>query len=301
MNDDLAEPMSMTSSRPARRFDWRNLGLRSASAAVLIPAVIGAIWAGHAPFLLMVAAAVALLAKEWGGMSAGRGSPWVSAALGLSVIAAVLWAAPSLYTPAWSAPWRQAWTMAPLALPLGAALVAAVAWRLRERPGDAAFGVIYIGAPCLALTWLQAMPNPKSWTILLCVVTWSADIFAFLVGNWLKGPKLWPRYSPNKTWTGFFGGLLGAMAAAMVASFATAAFHGAELSTGFSLVIGLAGGLATMGGDLWESMLKRRYGVKDSGDLIPGHGGLLDRVDGLMVAALAVAGARLIHQIGWAS
>lgn len=291
----------MTSSRPARRFDWRNLGLRSASAAVLIPAVVVAIWLGGELFLLMVAVAVTLLAKEWGGMSGGRGSPWLSAVVGLAVVLAVLRAAPSLFSPTWSTPWLAAWTAAPVVALAGALAAAIVAWRLGERPGDAAFGVIYIGAPCLALTWLQAMPNPRSWTILLCVVTWSADICAFLVGNWLKGPKLWPRYSPNKTWTGFLGGLLGAMAAAIATSMSTAVFHGATLSIGFALVIGLAAGLATMGGDLWESMLKRRYGVKDSGDLIPGHGGLLDRVDGLMVAALAVAGARLIHQIGWAS
>ena len=68
-----------------------------------------------------------------------------------------------------------------------------------------------------------------------------------------------------------------------------------------AVVIGLAGGLATMAGDLWESILKRRYGVKDSGDIIPGHGGLLDRVDGLLFAILAVAAARFIHQIGWAN
>ena len=90
--------------------------------------------------------------------------------------------------------------------------------------------------------------------------------------------------------------MLGSLAVVWV----TSHFHGAKLSVGFAASVGLAGGLATMLGDLWESMLKRRYGVKDSGDLIPGHGGLLDRVDGLMFAALAVAGARLLHEIGWA-
>jgi phosphatidate cytidylyltransferase len=73
-----------------------------------------------------------------------------------------------------------------------------------------------------------------------------------------------------------------------------------RLSLPGAAVIGLVGGLATMAGDLWESMLKRRFGVKDSGDLIPGHGGLLDRVDGLMFATIAVAGARLVVHFGWA-
>ena len=118
---------------------------------------------------------------------------------------------------------------------------------------------------------------------------------AFLVGNLLKGPRLWPRYSPNKTWAGFVGGLLSATVAA-VAVAATVM----RLSLVGAAVIGLAGGLGTMAGDLWESMLKRRFGVKDSGDLIPGHGGVLDRVDGLMFAVMVFAVARLVVKFGWA-
>lgn len=160
---------------------------------------------------------------------------------------------------------------------------------------DVAFGVIYFAPACIAITWLRGMPQPISWTILLFAVTWSADIFAFLGGSVLKGPKLWPRFSPNKTWSGFFAGLVGAAAAAA----AVAAFSTAKLSLPAAIVVGLVGGLATMAGDLWESMLKRRFGVKDSGDLIPGHGGLLDRVDGLMFAVMAICAARLVSYAGW--
>ncbi len=135
-------------------------------------------------------------------------------------------------------------------------------------------------------------------------VTWSADIAAFVVGNAVKGPRLWPRISPNKTWSGFVGGLIAAMAASVIVTVCStllpADWH-MRLSVGAAALMGLVGGLATMAGDLLESMLKRRFGVKDSGDLIPGHGGLLDRVDGLMFAILAVSGARLIHLAGWAS
>jgi phosphatidate cytidylyltransferase len=188
--------------------------------------------------------------------------------------------------------WGAAW----LLLLLGAVVAAVVARNVSQRRRDASFGVVYIGAPCLALAWLRATPEGFRWTVLLFAVTWSADIFAFLVGSVVKGPKLWPRFSPNKTWSGFVGGLIGAMGSAMAVSAGTRM----SPSLAAAAMIGLGGGLATMAGDLWESMLKRRFGVKDSGDLIPGHGGLLDRVDGLMFAALAVAAARLVYEAGWA-
>jgi phosphatidate cytidylyltransferase len=130
---------------------------------------------------------------------------------------------------------------------------------------------------------------------MLLLVTWSADIGAFAVGSTLKGPKLWPRFSPNKTWSGFVGGLLAAMATGTLMT-ALSAF---QLNLLAAALIGLVVGLATMAGDLWESALKRRFGVKDSGDLIPGHGGLLDRVDGLMFAVVVMALARLANHWGW--
>jgi phosphatidate cytidylyltransferase len=281
----MAEPTSMTSSRPARRFDWNNLGIRAASAAVLIPAVLAAIFLGWV-FLVVIAIAVALLAFEWSSMSTPKVRNAGAVLLTVFVLAALFSA--YLHHFGW------AWGF----VAIGA--LAAGAWAMvsAERPLDAAFGVIYIAAPCMALTWLRAMPNPIGWTILLFAITWSADIFAYVVGNALKGPKLWPSLSPNKTWSGLIGGLVGAMATSMAV--AASPYSTARLSLGVAAMIGLAGGVATMAGDLCESMLKRRFGVKDSGDLIPGHGGLFDRVDGLLFAVLAVAGARLIYQSGWA-
>jgi len=273
----------MTSSQPVRRFDWSNLGIRAASATVLIPAAVAAVYFGGWVLLLLVSVVVALLALEWGGMSAPGAPIRVAAA----VMAAVLLALFAAYY----GHYRSAWAIAAV----GAGVAALVGRSLSERPADAAYGVVYIAPAVLALFWLRAMPNGISWTIMLLAVTWAADIFAFAVGNLLKGPKLWPRFSPNKTWSGFFGGLAGAMVAAVLVSL----FWTAELTIGSAALVGLAGGLATMAGDLWESMLKRRFGVKDSGDLIPGHGGLLDRVDGLMFAIVAVAAARLLELWGW--
>ena len=273
----------MTSLRPVRRFGWDNLTVRVASAVVLAPLVVLATY-WTAFFLPMLAIAVALLAIEWGQMSAPGAPIRVATAITATVLVSVFTAYDRHFVAAW------------LFMLIGALVAAYVARNASQRRRDASFGVIYIAAPCLALTWLRATPEGFRWTVLLFAVTWSADIFAFLVGSVLKGPKLWPRFSPNKTWSGFAGGLIGAMVSAMGVVMAT------RMSPSLSAagVIGLGGGLATMAGDLWESMLKRRFGVKDSGDLIPGHGGLLDRVDGLMFAALAIAAARLIYKARWA-
>lgn len=273
----------MTSSPPARRFDWNNLGVRVVSASVLIPAVVLALWFGGWAWLLLVSIGVALLANEWGVMSAPVAPVRIATAVTVGVLATVF--AMYLHQHA------LAWTL----VVVGACLAALVARGTAERPADAAYGVIYI-APCaIALLWLRGEEHGRSWATMLFAVTWSADICAFLVGSILKGPKLWPRFSPNKTWSGFFGGLVGAMIAAVL----VATFSDATLVWYAAALVGLAGGLATMAGDLWESALKRRFGVKDSGDLIPGHGGLLDRVDGLMFASVVIAGARLIDHWGW--
>ncbi|MGE5502226.1 MAG: phosphatidate cytidylyltransferase [Ignavibacteriales bacterium] len=268
----------MTSSQPVRRFDWTNLGVRAASAVVLIPAAVAAVYFGGWVLLLLAAVSVALLALEWGGMSAPGAPIRVAAAVTAAILVALF--------SAYYGHYRTAWVLAGL----GAIVAAIVGRSVSEHPADTAYGVIYIAPAAISLFWVRAMPHGISWTIMLFAVTWAADIFAFAVGNALKGPKLWPRFSPNKTWSGFFGGLVGAMITAMLVS----RFTDAKLTFFWAAMVGLAGGLATMAGDLWESMLKRRFGVKDSGDLIPGHGGLLDRVDGLMFAIVVVAIARLL-------
>ena len=280
----------MTSLPPVRRFDWTNLRERALSATVLAPLAILAIWFGHWLLLLVIAAAAALMAEEWSLMSAARAPLRVAASLTCTILVAVFFAYRQHYATAW------------LMAPVAAVICAVIARGSAERPADAAFGALYIGVPCIALIWLRASPMGLNWTILLLVVTWAADIAAFAVGSVLKGPKLWPRISPNKTWSGFFGGLCAAMIGAIVVPLVSKALGSPmQLSAPAAALMGLVGGLATMGGDLLESILKRRFGVKDSGDLIPGHGGLLDRVDGLMFAILAVAGARLIHLAGWAA
>jgi phosphatidate cytidylyltransferase len=278
----------MTPSPPAKRFNWRNLAIRAGSAVVLAPAALWVLLApgklGAALRLILIAVVVALLAIEWAMMCARQSSTKIAIAVTLAVLAAVFTADFGHYRIMW------------LVLVLGAGAAALIARGIAARPADAAFGVLYIGGPCLALMWLRgAGPYGDRWTVIVLAVAWAADIAAFLVGSALKGPKLWPQFSPNKTWSGFIGGLV----AATFAGLAVARFLPMGLDASEAAALGLFAGLATMAGDLWESVLKRRFGVKDSGDLIPGHGGLLDRVDGLMFAFLAVAAARLLVNLGW--
>lgn len=278
----------MTSLPPARRFDWTNLGLRIASAVVLVPAALAAAWFGGWLFLVLIAVATALLAIEWGGMSAPHAPIRVSLAVTVAVLSGVFLGHEGHYGLAW------------IAVAIGALAAALVARGVAERPADAAFGVAYIAPACICLVWLRDAGHVMSvqghwWIMMLFAVTWAADIGAFAVGSTLKGPKLWPRFSPNKTWSGFIGGLLAAMATGTLMS-ALSVFQLNLVAAG---LIGLLVGFATMAGDLWESALKRRFGVKDSGDLIPGHGGLLDRVDGLMFAVVVMSLARLANHWGW--
>jgi len=273
---------------PAKRFDWTNLGLRVASAAVLIPAAMAATWFGGWPYLVLIAIGVALLAIEWGGMSAPVAPTRVAAAVAAAVLVAVFVGYRGHFPWAWGS------------ILVTAAAAAVIARGVAERPADAAFGVLYIAPAALCLVWLRDIHEVMSaqgkwWMLMLFAATWSADIGAFAVGSTLKGPKLWPKFSPNKTWSGFVGGL----AAATLAATLMAALPAFDLNVYAAGAIGLAVGLATMAGDLWESALKRRFGVKDSGDLIPGHGGLLDRVDGLMFAVVVMAALRLANQLGW--
>ena len=279
----MAQSHPMMSSPPAKRFDWSNLGLRAASALVLAPAVVAAAWFGGWPYLVMISVGVALLAIEWGGMSAPVAPTRVAAAVAAAVLIAVLVGYRGDFVWAWGA------------ILLTAAGAAIIARGVAERPADAAYGVLYIAPAGLCLVWLRQTDQGHWWIMMLFAATWAADIGAFLVGSALKGPKLWPRFSPNKTWSGFVGGLAAATAVGAI----MAALPAFRLNLVAAALIGLTVGLATMAGDLWESAIKRRFGVKDSGDLIPGHGGLLDRVDGLMFAVVVMAAARLANQWGW--
>lgn len=259
----------------------KDIALRAASALVLAPAAVAAVWAGGVWFLGLIVAAVALLAVEWARMSAHGAWRAMAGIIMTAVVASVVTTHLGRLPTA-------------LTLLLIGAVIGGVAARLRGLQAlNTAYGVLYLGWPAVLLVWLRDDHSSVGlhWTAMVFAVAWAADSLAYLVGSLIGGPKLWPRFSPNKTWSGFMGGLCaGALAGAAI----TAGFDMGRLTVFWGAALGLAGALATMAGDLWESALKRRFGVKDAGALIPGHGGLLDRVDGLMFAVVVVAAGRLI-------
>ncbi|MHA1599153.1 MAG: phosphatidate cytidylyltransferase [Alphaproteobacteria bacterium] len=174
---------------------------------------------------------------------------------------------------------------------LVAVAVAVMAWEWWGLTADAdsrlpwlAFGAIYIVFPSLALLWLRGAGGGRETVVWLLVLVWAADIGAYAAGRTIGGPKLAPAISPNKTWAGLFG----CIAASALAGAAVANYFGTSGLFGVALISGFIG-MLSQAGDLLESWVKRHFGVKDSSNLIPGHGGLLDRVDGLLAAALAAA------------
>jgi phosphatidate cytidylyltransferase len=164
---------------------------------------------------------------------------------------------------------------------------AAAVWFAGRRPSARwlTFGVLYVGLPGIALIWLRDRPEFGEITLFwLLAVVWASDTGAFLVGAALGGPKLAARISPNKTWSGALGGLVLATAAGALVSLITGAGSLPRVSA-ISFVVAISAQV----GDLVESWIKRRFGIKDVSGLIPGHGGLLDRVDGLLLAGAVTA------------
>lgn len=257
---------------------------RIATGVVLIILALFAVWRGGPVFAALIAVATLIMFSEWAVMHRlGRGIRLAGLALlaGVLVVIQLATAGEAL-----------------VALAGGAGLIWLFAARLQKGAGFwAAAGLLYAGLPALALIWVRGLPLGLAATVFLLVCVWAADIIAFFTGRAIGGPKLAPSISPNKTWSGAIGGIVGAMviggglAAAYLASFG-------GIKAGY--FFGLAGALAGLSvlGDLLESGLKRRAGVKDSGTILPGHGGVMDRLDGLV--PVAVAGAAVFAMTGWA-
>ena len=247
------------------------------SALALVPVALGVVVAGGWVYAAFVGLLAVLMALEWQHLSEVRfGAPYGrlagALALGVALVATILAA---LGRP------REAVACVALGMVLAGLLartrVAASLW--------AGVGVALIALPAIALVWLRSIPEIGLDLLLwLLVVVWTTDTAAYLVGRNVGGPRLAPSISPGKTWSGLGGGVIGASLASVITGWALGSERLLQLA-GLGAVFAVLAQL----GDLAESMLKRRAGVKDSGSLIPGHGGVLDRVDGLLLTAPVLA------------
>ncbi len=258
--------------------DSGNLTLRVVSAGVLVPIVLAITYAGGWIFLALCAVAAGAVLWEWASLVSRNAdprllAPGLAALLGAAVLVGL------------SLPGAAFGTIA-----IGAALAGllAVAWSRHDHPASAtavwaAGGVAYAGATLLGPTLLRRDPE---WGLtalsFLFATVWMTDIFAYFCGRAIGGPRLSPRVSPNKTWAGAIGGLAGGVAAGVAVAYASGLGR-----LGIIAVMAFLLSVLAQAGDLFESAVKRHFGAKDASRLIPGHGGLMDRLDGFLVAAFA--------------
>ncbi|MCP2670356.1 phosphatidate cytidylyltransferase [Maricaulaceae bacterium EIL42A08] len=245
---------------------------RVLSALVLGPVSLGLVILGGHAFAIFIAAFAAAMAWEWVRMSDKSAPPRAfSIATGTAVGAALLAAQDAQV---WTLFWIVAGSLGGL-------------WDRwpRGRAWETGLGIAYVAASVAILISLRQNGDGGLEAIaFLLAVVWAADTFAYLVGSWIGGPKLLPVASPNKTWAGLVAGLcFGAGAGLFLADWV-------GLSVMLALSLAVPTAIAAVIGDLMMSLAKRRFGVKDAGSLIPGHGGVLDRVDALMLATV-LAGA----------
>ncbi len=254
-----------------------NLRLRIVSAVVMAAIALALTWLGGLPFRVLAVLAGLAIYLEWAQLSgvSARRPYWTVclAALAVPLLLIVFGTTPPV-------------TLAAVGLAF-VIVLAAGGFAGQSRWG--AFGLLYAALPPFAMAGIRG----DTWAgfvaiIFLFAVVWATDIFAYFIGRAIGGPKLAPAISPGKTWSGAIGGAVcGILAGVAVAS----AFR---LDSIVALaIISLVLSVVSQVGDLFESWIKRRFGAKDSSSFIPGHGGLMDRLDGLVAAALA------LYVIGW--
>ncbi|GAO02827.1 phosphatidate cytidylyltransferase [Anaeromyxobacter sp. PSR-1] len=256
----------------------QNLRLRVASAVVLFPLAVWITILGGLPFALLAAGAGAVASSELILMFAGLG---LAEAFGIAVGGAIPLAAAF----GQGGELMPGWTWLALA---GATVALFTLYLFRRGPLEeiprslaaVSLSWLYCGVLLASVVALRLRFGVE-WVILAFVVTWGNDTFAYFAGHAFGKHKMYERISPKKTWEGFAGGAVGSIAGALVTRALLPAL-GAELSVGHAVLIGVGGAVLGPLGDLAESMVKRAAGVKDSGKIIPGHGGLLDRIDALL-------------------
>ncbi len=252
------------------------LGLRILSAIVLLVIALGINWWGGLPFTLMCIALSAVLFYEWQAMV--RRTPFdgtealLTAGFGAILLASLFGVGGGVLI----------WVLLGF-LALGLALEVLSRGEEKSDVRWIGLGALYCAIPAIAFPIIR---NDGSFALLMLVffVVWATDIAAYFSGRRFGGAKLMPSVSPKKTWSGAVGGLIGAIIVGLIFQTSVASFEG-----GYIWLLAALLSIASQAGDLFESWIKRLFDVKDSSQLIPGHGGFLDRVDGLLAAAVPVA------------
>ncbi len=256
----------------AKPSKFRNLAKRTVTGLVLAGVAVAALLAGKSAFWLLVTLLALAMVAEWAKL---MGVTRWKTVLACGLIGALMLSMHPLVRPIDNV----------TLMLLGAIAISVAVIGMSFRLG---VGLFYIGLATAAIMFLREESGIllTLWTL---STVWATDVSAYFSGKSIGGPKLAPSFSPNKTWAGLIGGVAGAMlvSAAFVANSALPPW-----------LVPLAGLLAVIAqiGDLYESWLKRRAGVKDASQLFPGHGGALDRLDGLLPVAICVAG---LSAAGW--
>ena len=250
-----------------------DLNARLVTGVILVVVAVAALWLGGVVFWLLASVAAMLMVAEWAGLAhASQGRIRLSVAL---MVVPLALACPWIWGPE-----RDAVAM----LGIAGIIVAIVTGQ-----GRLGLGLLFAGLPAIALMSLRDLPQGIVLTLWTLAVVWATDIGAYFAGRAIGGPKLAPRVSPSKTWAGLGGGVIAAgLVGLLIAGLA-------GLSPPLRW-LGAPMAVLAQAGDLFESWLKRRAGVKDSGRFLPGHGGALDRLDGVvpvatLIGALFAAGA----------
>jgi len=254
----------------------RTFLVRTLSALVLVPLAVLDVYLGGWIFFAMIVAVGLLMLGEWHDITERKKSGLLLASAAASLVLCAILVEQSRLTTAF------------LVALAGLVLVGVTARLLQRQVMWAMLGLFYVLAPCLSVLWIREFPGIGFavciWTF---VIVWATDIGGYMVGASVGGPKLMPQISPKKTWSGLAGGifLAGALSVGIGLWF--------DFSLSVAELFGSGAVLAVIAqsGDLVESAVKRHFGVKDSGYLIPGHGGILDRVDGLVPVLPIVAAA----------
>jgi len=256
-----------------------NLQQRVISAIVMAAVTLAVTWLGELPFRLFCAVITAAIFYEWTRMSRSRGGAglgFLPEALAVVFVVALIAGLPALWL---------------LLLAAALTVIVLVAARSRGAAQWEASGMAYATLSGFSLAYLRDGDHSGLIAILfLFAVVWATDIAAYFVGRAVGGPKLAPSISPGKTQSGALGGVVGGVVAGLLLAVAA--------GSGNLLVLGLVAlvlSIVSQIGDLFESWVKRRHGCKDSSNLIPGHGGVMDRVDGLVAASFA------LYVVGWVS